>query len=327
MKRLLRDYVAGVGSYVGLIAVGLALTLTISSAIGYLPYSDRPGPGWTEPFFSLEQTGFYLSWSVGLLLPTAIYGTVVFACGRALRVFDAPLVITRVFGGLSAGLIALVVAAGMGWYISMAEFPVLVAAGLGVAWGALLLPRFLGPQPPHRSAWVRWAASVVLLAGTGGFYWDFLAPRYTQRLELKLVGVAPSEERLVSGRGNVELERQEIALLDSVLQKGRMRGLMTGMWTSGEPVHRARMVIVITGPVTAEARLRKPRGVSVVYIQRGDRWDMFPPNAPTIHERVTIGPGAKPNQITFAWPGSSGSTYTWAPDEECRKNEAPGSAR
>ena len=53
-----------------------------------------------------------------------------------------------------------------------------VAAGLGAAWGAVLLPRYLGPTPPQRPYWVQWTANtVVLLAGSGGLYWTFLAPR------------------------------------------------------------------------------------------------------------------------------------------------------
>ncbi|HEV8264051.1 MAG TPA: hypothetical protein VGQ06_03810 [Gemmatimonadales bacterium] len=315
MNRLLRDYVIAVGSYVGLVALGLALTLTISSAVGYLPYSDRPGPGWTEPSFSLGQVRFYMQWSALLLVPSAIYGTVVFAYLRVLRVFDAPLAIMRVVGALSAGFAALVLAAGVGWYIAMTAFPALVAAGLGAGWGAVLLPLCLGPRPRQRPSWVRWTAnSVVLLAGTGGLYWTFLAPDYFQSLKLSVVRVTPSEERLVSGRWAHELEPHEAALLDSVLPYGHLQRVLTGSSTSGDGLNRARMLIVVTAPLTTEARLREPRGVALVYIQRGDRWEMFPPNASTINEFVRVGPGSTPNKLTFAWHRSRPDTFTWAPD-------------
>src|SRR5437899_2060338 len=91
MKALLRDYALAVGWYVALIVVGLVVTLTVSSAVGYLPYSDRPGPGWIGPAFSFGQLGFYASWGVLLLIPTALYGSVLFAYHRLLRWLDAPL--------------------------------------------------------------------------------------------------------------------------------------------------------------------------------------------------------------------------------------------
>lgn len=219
MKPLLRDYVAAVGSYLALLFVGVVMTLTISSAVGYLPYSDRPGPGWTDPHFSFALLGYYASWGLFLLIPSAIYGTVVFAYFWILKVLDAPSLIIRVLGALGAGVVSLVLAAGTGWYISMATFPAWVAAALGAAWGAFLLPRYLRPTRPPPVGWV-----------------------------------------------------------------------------------------------TTQARLRVPKGVSIVYIQRGDRWDMFPPDAPTLRQVIRVGPGAKPNEATFAWPRSDTTTFSWAPD-------------
>jgi hypothetical protein len=321
MKRLLRDYVIAVGSYVGLIVFGLVITLTISSAVGYLPYSDRPGPGWTEPSFSFAQLGFYLGWSVLLLAPCAIYGTVVFAFHRVLRFLDAPSVIIRLVGALSAGLIALVLAAGVGWYIAMAAFPAFVAAGLGAGWGAVLLPRYLGPRPRPRSGWVRWASNTVLiLAGIGGFYWTFFAPQYGQHLSLSVVRVTQTEERLVTGPEVGGLEPHEAVLLDSVFPNHHVQRGLSGSSNSGDELNQARMLVVVTGPVTTEARLREPKGVSVVYIQRGDRWEMFPPNAPTISARVKISPAPEPGTIRFSWNGSDPSIIRW---ESSQKHEAP----
>jgi hypothetical protein len=315
MKHFFRDYVTAVGSYVGLIAVGLVITLTVSSAVGYLPYSDRPGPGWIGPSFSFGQLGYYLSWSTLLLLPSAIYTTGIFVFARLLSLFDAPLVVIRIIGALSAAFIGLVLASGVGWYISMAAFPAYVAAGLGVAWGGVLLPRYLGPKPPPRRTWVRWTAnSIVLLAGSSGLYCTFFAPRYTQNLHVIILRVTPSEERLVTGPWARELEPHESALLDSVLRNGHLQRGLTGWSSSGDGGNRARMLIVVTAPLTSDARLREPKGVSVVYIQRGEKWAMFPPNAQTLKRLVTLGPGSKPDELTFAWPGSRADPFAWAPD-------------
>lgn len=316
MKRLLLDYAVAVGSYVSLLALGLVITLTVSTAVGYLPYSDRPGPGWTEPFFSFELVGFYLSWSVLLLLPTAIYGTVIFAWVRLLNLLAAPLVIIRIVSGMTAGLLAYVLVAGVGWYIAIAAFPVLVAAGLGATWGIVVLPRNLGQRSFSHRGWVGWTLiSVVMLAGVGGFYWMFLAPRYGQQLDLRIVGVTPGEQRLMTERWTSDLTPLEAALLDSVLPKGRIHGVLTGSSFGGSDLNKARMLIVITTPLTAEARLREPKGVAVVYLQRGDRWEMFPPDAPTVKRSVRLGPGPKPNEVAVTWSSESHpTTYTWAPN-------------
>lgn len=309
MKALLRDYAVAVGSYMALISLGLVLTLTLSSAVGYLPYSDRPGPGWTEPSFSLGQLGFYLSWSLLLLLPMAIYGTMLFAWLRVLSVLGTPRILLKVVAALGAGLLANVLAAGVGWYIAIAAFPVYVAAALGAGWGALLLPRYLGPRPPPRSGWMRWAgSSLVMLGGIGAAYWTFLAPPGGQTLSLSVIRVTLSEGE------RSDLEPQEAALLDSVLPKAHWQLVLGGSSSSGAGENRARMLIVITGPVRNEVRLREPKGVSVVYIQRGDTWEMFPSNAPTIRRVIKLGPGSKPNELTYAWNGLAGQTLTWNPD-------------
>lgn len=309
MKRLIRDYVLAVGSYVAIMVVGLTLTLTISSAVGYLPYSDRPGPGWTEPFFSFELLGFYVGWSVLLLLPSAVYGSVVFAILRLLHTFNAPLILIRVMGALSAGYIALVLAVGIGWYIAMAPFPAFIAAGLGAAWGSIVVPRCLGPPARRRAGWVRWVGgSLVLLVGIGGLYRTF-GPRYGQELRFQIVRAMPSADE-----SRVELEPRERAMLDSLLPGVRFDGVMMGTSTNGDTVNRARMLIVITGPVTTEARLRQPKGVGVVYVQRDGEWDMFPPHAPTLKQQFRIGPGSKSNEITFAGPSGEASTFRWPPD-------------
>ncbi|MGH7529250.1 MAG: hypothetical protein ACREMN_02615 [Gemmatimonadales bacterium] len=311
MKQVLRDYVIAVGSYSICLALGLVITLTISSAVGYLPYSDRPGPGWTEPHFSVQLLWFYAGWSVLLLLPAIIYGTVVFAWVRLLQFFEAPPVILRVAGALSAAAVALVLAAGAGWYIALAAFPVFVAAGLGAGWGALLLPRYLGRRPPPRRTWVRWSANgFVLLAGISGLYWTFFAPRYAQDLRLSIVR-ASSEARSGNEQQAQHFEPHESALLDSVLPNRHFHNVLTGMSSNGVAQNEARMLIILTAPVLAEARLHEPKGVRVVYIQRGDQWDMVPPDAPTIKAQITIGPGSKPNEITFAWAGGDRKTYSW----------------
>ena len=312
MKSILRDYTLAVGWYAALIAVGLVVTLTVSSAVGYLPYSDRPGPGWVGPSFSFGQLGFYASWGLLLLIPTVLYGSALFAYHRLLRWLDAPVLLIRLTAALSAAIITFTLVAGVGWFISLAAFPVWVAGGLGVFWGAVLLPRYLGPAGSRRTPKVRWTAiTLVVVAAPLGLYRMFFTPNYGQNLQLTVVRVThegkptPTEDRLPN------LEPQEIALLDSLFPHARLERGMTGSSSSGAGDHAARLLIVLTDPLTTEVRLRIPKGVSAAYIQEGDQWHLFPPSAPTLKDRVRLAPGSRPGEMTFAWPGTDPSPFTW----------------
>lgn len=315
MKSLLRDWILAVGWYMALITIGLVLTLTISSAVGYLPYSDRPGPGWVGPSFSFGQLGYYASWGVLLLIPTAVYGTGLFAYHRVLKFLDAPALMIRLVAALTAGLISLLLAAGMGWYIAMAAFPAWVAAGVGAVWGWILLPRYLGPTGRKRTPSVQWTAiGLVLLAGPLATYRLFFAPSYGQTLQLSVVRVTENPDSPPKVAWEPELDPREAALLDSLFPHGRLERGITGSSSSGPADHQARMLVVVTAPLTTEARLRVPKGVSVVYIQQGDQWHPFPPDAPMLKERIRLGPGSKPSEMTFAWPGADPSRFKWQHD-------------
>jgi hypothetical protein len=312
MKSLLRDYIRALGWYVALIVVGLVATLTISSAVGYLPYSDRPGPSWTRPSLSFGQLGYYASWSVFLLFPASIYGTGAFAYHRLLRFLNAPLLLIRMLAGLTGGIISFVIAAGAGWYIAMASFPVWVAAGLGGLWGGLLLPRFLGPAGPVRRPWIKWSAvGLIIVAGPLTLYQAFFAPSYGQSLQWSIVRVTANTGHPPRAGWKPDLDPGERALLDSLFPNGLVEPGVSGSSATGAADHTARMLVVVTAPVNTEVRLRVPRGVSVVYVQQGNSWAMFPLDAPTLKDRIRLAPGSKPTEIRFAWPGADLSTIEW----------------
>ena len=265
MKALLRDYIRALGWYVALIVIGLVATLTVSSAVGYLPYSDRPGPGWTRPSFSFALLGYYASWGAFLLIPAGIYGTAAFAYHRLLKYLNAPMLLIRAVAVLTGGIISFIIAAGAGWYISMAPFPVWVAAVLGGLWGGLLLPRYLGHAGPVRVPWAKWSAIVVVVvAAPLALYQAFFAPRYGQNLQVSVVRVTENSGPLPPARSKPDLEPHERALLDSLFPNGHVTRGLGGSSTTGAGDHTARMLVVVTAPINTDAQLRVPKGVSVV---------------------------------------------------------------
>lgn len=314
MKHLLGDWLKALGLYLVLVAGGVVLLLTLSSAVGYLPYSDRPGPGWQAPSISISQIGFYLSWATLLVVPCLTYGTVVFLFIRLLRWLGAPSIYVRVLACICAAAISLIVVAGVGWYIAIAAFPVWVAAGLGGVWGAALLPRYAGTVRATQPGGARWALIVLVsVVGPAALYWTLFVPGYSQQLQIQTLRVTPSQD-VLSLDGWSSLQPSEVELLKSQFPLGRIHGGLSG--TSGGGSVEARMLIVFTEGLASKVKLRIPKGVSVAYVQHGREWKMYPPTARTTSDSITLGPGQLDNEVSFTWPDGSPRDFGWYPPLE-----------
>ena len=147
MKRLLIDLLRSVGLYVLLVVGGSFLFLSLSPVFGYLPYSDRPGPGWIGKFPAIGWADFwhavdFLSSWVLLLIPYAIVaGAIVFTVARLLERFRAPRIVVAIVAAVLAALASEHVVLGIGWHIAIAQAPGYVAMALGLIYGGFLLPR------------------------------------------------------------------------------------------------------------------------------------------------------------------------------------------
>ena len=132
--------------YVALLTGGVTLFLVLSPLFGYLPYSDRPGPGWFGTFPAIGWRDFWANaWEMvgtGLFLglmaviPCAVAVLIVRAAERWVR---RPMVV-RFLSGFLAALFAGYWMLGAGWYIA-AGFPLLIVAViLGAAAGVWVVP-------------------------------------------------------------------------------------------------------------------------------------------------------------------------------------------
>jgi len=148
--RFIRQYLMAVATYLTVVPGGVVATLALASAVGYLPYSDRPGPGWHHTSLSLAQLSYYLSWATFLIVPSLCWVTGIFLWLKLVHLLGTPRPVTRLLGGAVAGAFSLVLILAIGWYISIAELPIDVGGLLGAVWGAALAPRYLGSplQPP-----------------------------------------------------------------------------------------------------------------------------------------------------------------------------------
>src|SRR5260221_3705187 len=88
-KRFAIDLILRVALFIGVVIGGTVLFMIVAELVGYLPYSDSPGPGWVGiPALSLAEVGHVVSFGLGfgaICVPTtAIYGSLLFLIVRAM---------------------------------------------------------------------------------------------------------------------------------------------------------------------------------------------------------------------------------------------------
>jgi len=132
--------------YLLVVVGGVLCFLSLAPVIGYIPYSDRPGPGWYgRPQVTWSEFWrhllFLLSWAT-LLLPYAIaVGIVLYIVTRLLERIRIPRIAVAIVAALLTGFASGYIVAGIGWYIALGDPPVVFAMLLGAAFGGWLLPR------------------------------------------------------------------------------------------------------------------------------------------------------------------------------------------
>jgi hypothetical protein len=133
-----------IGFYV-LVAFGAPLVaMVVMSFVGYVPYSDRPGPGWygLRLAITAREIQFFVEWWAFTGLYAMPVGALLFALQGVLRAVRAPRWLVATICGVAAFVLSASLALATGWYIAISEVPVAVAALAGGVYGAFLLPRF-----------------------------------------------------------------------------------------------------------------------------------------------------------------------------------------
>jgi hypothetical protein len=158
LARFVKSWFVCMSLYSLIVAASTLVLLLGCSAVGYLPYSDRPGPSWGNvPVHlpGLHEIAYFAGWAVFLLPMYALWGSVFFFFAAWSGWFGTPRWLMRVLGGVFCGYLTLCATDAAGWYIAIAAFPVCGAGLAGVLFGALVLPRFSGPAGSRTVKWKR----------------------------------------------------------------------------------------------------------------------------------------------------------------------------
>lgn len=146
------------------------LLLVLVNSIGYLPYSDRPGPGWQTPHLpSVEELRFFVSFARLLLEATAFYGLIFATAGLVLGFCSLPRWALRLLATPTAFLASGLMMAAGGWMIAISSMGVYTAAGCGALWGLFVFPLLVPRMSYALPVAARIAVPVAMLAG--GTYW------------------------------------------------------------------------------------------------------------------------------------------------------------
>jgi len=316
MRPLLRDLIRAVAWYLCLVVGGALVTLIASKVVGYLPYSDRPGPGWVHPGINFAELWFFISWALLMLPYAAVWALGIYLFSLLVSWLRAPRWLVVLSSGLLAGYVTLTLVAGFGWYIAMASAPVYVAAGLGVVWGAVLIPRYTVRRIPVAPPSIFHGIALVgAYAGAGALiYWLFFFQSYSQQLEVMFVRLVESSGVDAAGDAPNGLTDVERDFLDRLNPGGSIHfGLQS--FASGSDEFKARALIVTRGPLESQVSLPQPKAANVIYLVDGTRWSMSPSDAPTLSRRIRFAPSGKPTGALLIRidPGDAGTEFTWYP--------------
>jgi hypothetical protein len=300
--------------YTLFLAGGTFLLLVVVSAFGYLPYSDRPGPGWYVAHIpNLQEIGYYASWATFLVGPFALlWGALLFVLIRALGWLAMPGWFVRTIAAVFAFFLSLLGLASAGWYIAIAGVVVYGGATIGSLFGGWILPLFKGMTGPITKPWLQWAgAAVVVLGSFGLVIYPVLPGRDAQSLEVIIERLVPGPDEIGPDSG---LTNNELAVLNSLGLKGKLHSGIQSYSGLGEK--NAHALIVIRGPLTSKVTLRQPRATNVVYVQDGSTFRMYPSDAPTLKQRITLAEGNSEFEgLTVEIDPVIGkaNTFTWSP--------------
>ncbi len=143
--------------------------LVVINSIGYLPYSDRPGPGWQTPHLPvLAELKFFVGFAALLLPGTALYGSFFVIGAAILGLCRLPSWALRAVAVVPSFLAGGLLMAGVGWFIAISPVGVYIAAGCAGLWGLFIFPA-LAPRTNHALPYAARVAIPVLVLFVGTF--------------------------------------------------------------------------------------------------------------------------------------------------------------
>ena len=143
-REALRQLVIAVVAFEVVVIGGIAAFMALGMVFGYLPLSDRPGPGWYGPGETISSLPIVWQWVSLNWWSPPMYGPAVFVIVKAVSLIPrlARIVVRVIASVLAAGVAVLWVVA-TGWFFALALSVQWAGILAGIAYGACVVPRIL----------------------------------------------------------------------------------------------------------------------------------------------------------------------------------------
>lgn len=273
----------------------LILFLLVVNSSGYLPYSDRPGPGWQRPHLpSKEELQFFLGFALFLLRGSALYGGLFAALAGLLGFCRTPRWGLRLIATPLAFLSSGIMMAAAGWMIAISSMGVYAAAICGGLWGLLIFPRLVPRASYTPPLSLRLIAPLILLA-IGG-YWlisPLLPNRALTNAKVEII------KRNATDGAPLSLAYLGPGFASNVKDANRYASVSRMEFTT-DGKNQVRVLLIVDDPQPVAHTFVLPRTGTLVYRQSHGVWD---------EEQ----PGGKPSDISVRLTAFNSTLQTLGP--------------
>jgi len=303
------------GSYIVAADILPNLLLLIVNCSGYLPYSDRPGPGWQAPHLpGKEEVGFFFGFAVYLGIPTLLY-----AAGQTLLAFaysfcSIPRWLVRLLGAITGFIAAGLLMAGAGWMIAISPLGIDLAAGCGLLWGVFVMPGFVVSREEHLPMAVRISIPLLLDLAAVFYLLSPLLPRKPIAPITFEINRVTGGSDLVRADETPYLKPETQAEINGLALHGETHGGIQS--TQGTNAEDVDVVVMTLQPIDHEYKLGIPEHGHVVYVLTEGKLTPHPALQSRDKRHIWIEPG---EDSTYDGGrikvGSEGkfSAFTWYP--------------
>lgn len=296
------------------VSLTTSCVLLFASALGYLSYSDRPGPGWLGHIHwpSLAEIGTYLGFAPWFAYFCLFFGLGFFLLSLVLSFASTPKWLTRVIGGVIGASAAGLSVAAAGWYLALATIGPDSAMLAGLLYGVFLFPRFVFPREQRIAIWQR---SITIAVASGAFILWIVWPLIPKK---PVPGVALIVNRVTPGPVPVDWQPSQYFRAETwgELSNLRLTGELHGgvqSTISGEG-QEIEVAVIALQPIDREYRMTLPANGHVVYVLHDGRLEPHPAFTKKDKRTIILKPGVDSKwdggQISL---GQSFSPYTWYP--------------
>ena len=317
LKSLVRRFVGTALLFSGIVGVGTSLVLLLSSCFGYLPYSDRPGPGWWGRVHWPSWTEFvtYIGFAPWFAYFCLFFGLGLFGLCLVLGLASTTRWLNRLVGGVIAAAAAGLAVTAAGWYLALAAIGPDAAIVLGLLYGVFLFPRFIESRLRPMPAWARITVACCTIALFS--YWlisPFLPYKPLPPVNYDLVRVTPGEKAVTSTSSVGSDIATDLAVMNL---HGNVHGGIGGEGGgSGQNTPPIEMELIALEPITKEAKLAIPKTGHVIYVLKDGVWTAHPSILHKDKRTLTLEPGTDTRfdggRVKLSEPGHL-QPFTWYP--------------